>query len=65
MMKHMPKSSKNNPIVVAISWFGVNLLGVGLHSYGFAKGTGLGLAGFGGTMCVLVAALVWRWVKRA
>lgn len=26
-------------IVVAFAWFGVNLLGVGLHSYGFASGT--------------------------
>ena len=25
-------------IVVAIAWFGVNLLSVGLHSYGFASG---------------------------
>ena len=24
--------------VVAFSWFGVNLLGVGLHSYGFTSG---------------------------
>lgn len=26
-------------MVVAFSWFGVNLLGVGLHSYGFTSGT--------------------------
>ena len=26
-------------VVVAFSWFGVNLLGVGLHSYGFTSGT--------------------------
>ena len=25
-------------IIVALSWFGVNLLGVGLHSYGFTSG---------------------------
>jgi hypothetical protein len=24
--------------VIAFSWFGVNLLGVGLHSYGFTSG---------------------------
>ena len=28
----------NNNIVVILAWFGVNLLGVGLHSYGFASG---------------------------
>jgi len=27
-----------NNIVVALAWFGVNLLNVGLHSYGFASG---------------------------
>ncbi len=30
-------------IVTAWSWFGVNLLGVGLHSYGFIQGTFLAL----------------------
>ena len=25
-------------VIVAFSWFGVNLLGVGLHSYGFTSG---------------------------
>ena len=30
-------------IVVALSWFGVNLLNVGLHSYGFIKGVLSGL----------------------
>jgi len=27
-----------NNIIVVLAWFGVNLLGVGLHSYGFASG---------------------------
>mgnify|MGYP004337649111 CR=1 FL=1 len=27
-----------NNIVVVLAWFGVNLLSVGLHSYGFASG---------------------------
>ncbi len=27
-------------IVVAFSWWGVNLLGTGLHSYGFTEGIG-------------------------
>src|SRR5574344_1894112 len=29
---------------VLFAWFGVNLLGVGLHSYGFTQGTFRGLA---------------------
>ncbi len=33
-------------IVIAFSWFGVNMLGVGLHSYGFASGAHLALVGF-------------------
>lgn len=33
-------------IVVALSWFGVNLLGVGLHSYGFTNAAALGLTAF-------------------
>ena len=27
-----------NNIIVVLAWFGVNLLSVGLHSYGFAEG---------------------------
>jgi len=30
-------------ITVALAWFGVNLLSVGLHSYGFASGVAIGL----------------------
>lgn len=33
-------------VIVGISWIGVNLLGVGLHSYGFADGLFYGLALF-------------------
>jgi ABC-type transport system involved in cytochrome c biogenesis permease subunit len=33
-------------IVTSFSWFGVNLLGIGLHSYGFTEGTFAWLAGF-------------------
>ena len=35
-----------NIIVVVIAWFGVNLLNVGLHSYGFATGIALNLTLF-------------------
>ena len=31
-------------VIVSLSWFGVNLLGVGLHSYGFTQGAMTGLA---------------------
>lgn len=33
-------------IVVAWAWFGVNLLSVGLHSYGFTSGAATGLAAY-------------------
>ena len=33
-------------IVVALAWFGVNLLSVGLHSYGFITGIAAGLGAF-------------------
>ncbi|MCX5771129.1 MAG: cytochrome c biogenesis protein CcsA, partial [Candidatus Hydrogenedentes bacterium] len=50
-------------VVVAFSWFGVNLLGVGLHSYGFTSGTYKALLGFYAIEAVvlLVGAAVWSW----
>ena len=33
-------------IVVMMAWFGINLLGVGLHSYGFTSGVANGLAAY-------------------
>jgi ABC-type transport system involved in cytochrome c biogenesis permease subunit len=33
--------------VVMLAWFGINLLGVGLHSYGFSNGTAIGLVIYG------------------
>jgi len=35
-----------NVIVTFLCWFGVNLLGVGLHSYGFQNGSAIWLAVF-------------------
>jgi hypothetical protein len=32
-----------NAIIVVFSWWGVNLLGVGLHSYGFTSGIQLAI----------------------
>ena len=33
-------------IAVALTWLGVNLLGLGMHAYGFTTGVGRGLAAF-------------------
>lgn len=41
-------------IMVAITWFGVNLLGVGLHSYGFISGIAIWL----GVFCLVQLAVI-------
>lgn len=41
-------------VVVALSWFGVNLLNVGLHAYGFTDAAAIGL----GVFCALEFTLV-------
>ena len=43
-------------IVTAWAWFGVNMLGVGLHSYGFMEGAALALACFALSQ-ILIAAV--------
>lgn len=48
------------PIIVAIAWFGVNLLGVGLHSYGFTQGATLGLTAFIIAEIMIITGLVLR-----
>jgi len=45
-------------LVVAFSWFHVNLLGIGLHSYGFASSTKVALYTYYGIESVLVAVAV-------
>jgi hypothetical protein len=42
-------------IVTAWSWFGVNLMGVGLHSYGFTDGRAKWLALFVVSQLVVMA----------
>jgi ABC-type transport system involved in cytochrome c biogenesis permease subunit len=42
-------------IVTSWSWFGTNLLGVGLHSYGFMSGAFTALMIFVGSQCALIA----------
>lgn len=44
-------------IVVAVAWVGVNLLGVGLHSYGFIEGVFWGLGAFSLFEIILVTTL--------
>jgi ABC-type transport system involved in cytochrome c biogenesis permease subunit len=53
-------------VVVAFSWFGVNLLGVGLHSYGFTSGTYRALLAFYAVegLVLLIGAAVWTWEDR-
>jgi hypothetical protein len=51
-------------IVTAWSWFGVNMLGVGLHSYGFMDAAFWWLVGFAVSQLVviLLAALpAFKW----
>ena len=42
--------------IVAWSWFGVNMLGVGLHSYGFMEGAAFWLITF--VICDILLSLV-------
>ncbi len=48
-------------VVVAFSWFGVNMLGVGLHSYGFANGAYTALISFYAfeLLIVLLGGIAW------
>ncbi|HOX50998.1 MAG TPA: cytochrome c biogenesis protein CcsA, partial [Fibrobacteria bacterium] len=45
---------------VLFAWFGVKLMGVGLHSYGFTEGTAWGLAAY-----ALAEAAFLAWVLRS
>lgn len=42
-------------VVTSWSWFGVNMLGIGLHSYGFMNGAFQVLAAFVGSQILLIA----------
>jgi ABC-type transport system involved in cytochrome c biogenesis permease subunit len=42
-------------VITSLSWFGVNMLGVGLHSYGFMDGAVWTLAGFIASQLALTA----------
>ncbi len=52
-------------VVTAWSWFGVNMLGIGLHSYGFMDSAFPWLVGFGASQLIfmIIGALpshTWR-----
>ncbi|PIR15461.1 MAG: hypothetical protein COV48_14245 [Elusimicrobia bacterium CG11_big_fil_rev_8_21_14_0_20_64_6] len=42
-------------IITSVSWFGVNMLGIGLHSYGFMDSAFWWLLGFSVSQLVLIA----------
>lgn len=48
-------------VILALSWFGVNLLSVGLHSYGFTDSAGIYLGTF---IALETAFLIWAYVRR-
>lgn len=47
-------------VIVTLSWFGVNLLSVGLHSYGFISGIAYGIAAVTIVETCLIFALIMR-----
>jgi hypothetical protein len=52
-------------VITSLSWFGVNMLGVGLHSYGFMESAFWALSGFIASQIALIAlclapARFWR-----
>jgi len=50
-------------VIVTLSWFGVNLLNVGLHSYGFISGIAYGIVGVVLCETALIGALLMRRAK--
>jgi hypothetical protein len=51
-------------MIVVFSWFGVNLLGVGLHSYGFTSGIAKALMIFYVVEVIVLAIGALAWVVR-
>ncbi|MBX3178902.1 MAG: cytochrome c biogenesis protein CcsA [Candidatus Hydrogenedentes bacterium] len=50
-------------MVVAFSWWGVNQLGVGLHSYGFTSGIMNALVVYWAIELITIAAGSWVWFR--
>ena len=53
-----------NNIIVILAWFGVNLLSIGLHSYGFAEGIAINILLFI-LIELLVGLLLYYFAKKA
>lgn len=51
-------------VIVALSWFGVNLLNVGLHSYGFTDRAAYGLGAFCLAEIIAIGLLYLRAVRK-
>lgn len=51
-------------VIIVLAWFGVNLLNVGLHSYGFISGVATGIIVFCATQTLLLVAVWWKIAKR-
>ena len=50
-------------MIIAFSWWGVNLLGIGLHSYGFTSGIMKGLMIFYGIELAVLGAGFIAWLR--
>jgi ABC-type transport system involved in cytochrome c biogenesis permease subunit len=50
-------------IIVAFSWFGVNLLGIGLHSYGFTSGIHTALTHFYQFEAIVLIIAAFGWLR--
>ncbi|MBI4055545.1 MAG: cytochrome c biogenesis protein CcsA [Elusimicrobia bacterium] len=46
-------------VITALSWFGVNMLGIGLHSYGFMDKTLIALSAFVASQLMVIALGIW------
>ncbi len=46
-------------VMVGVAWIGVNLLGVGLHSYGFIEGVFWGLGAFTALEILVIGSLIY------
>ena len=51
-------------VIVALSWFGVNLLSIGLHAYGFTDSALYGLIGFITLETLLIGALTLKPIQK-
>ncbi|MFV1994494.1 MAG: cytochrome c biogenesis protein [Verrucomicrobiales bacterium] len=50
-------------MIVSFSWWGVNLLGVGLHGYGFTEGVWAALYTFWAIELLMIATGIWLWKR--